>query len=218
MELIKLENINFEINGQKILDNINFTIDKNVHTSISGPSGSGKSTVLRLIARLNDKTSGNVLYKGKNVLDYKYTEYRKMVSYVMQNPQLFGETVYDNLAFPAEIREEEFNESKAKEILDRLGLSYLDFNKDIGSLSGGERQRVGLCRNLIYPPEVLLLDEITSSLDDESSKNIWNFLFNYAKENDITMIWISHDDEEQKMAEKQILLEKGRVVKGGENE
>lgn len=214
MELIKIENLSLEVPKQKILDDINFSIHKGQFTSINGPSGSGKSTILRILARLTKESSGNIYFEDKDMYQYEYTDYRKEVSYVIQNPQLFGETIRDNLSFPAKVRNQEFDENRAKSLLDRLGLGHMNLDKSVDSLSGGEKQRIGLIRNLMYPPKVLLLDEVTSSLDDNSSELVWDFLFEEAKKSDITLVWVSHDEHEQNMAEQKIYLKKGKMAKG----
>lgn len=218
MELIKIENLSLEVPNQKILDDINFSIHKGQFTSINGPSGSGKSTILRILARLTKESSGNIYFEDKDMYQYEYTDYRKEVSYVIQNPQLFGETIRDNLSFPAKVRNQEFDENRAKSLLDRLGLGHMNLDKSVDSLSGGEKQRIGLIRNLMYPPKVLLLDEVTSSLDDDSSELVWDFLFEEAKKSDITLVWVSHDEHEQNMAEQKIYLKKGKMAKGEMNE
>ncbi|MGX7072129.1 ABC transporter ATP-binding protein [Helcococcus kunzii] len=218
MELIKIENLSLEVPKQKILDDINFSIHKGQFTSINGPSGSGKSTILRILARLTKESSGNIYFEDKDMYQYEYTDYRKEVSYVIQNPQLFGETIRDNLSFPAKVRNQEFDENRAKSLLDRLGLGHMNLDKSVYSLSGGEKQRIGLIRNLMYPPKVLLLDEVTSSLDDDSSELVWDFLFEEAKKSEITLVWVSHDEHEQNMAEQKIYLKKGKMAKGEMNE
>ncbi|MCT1796089.1 ABC transporter ATP-binding protein [Helcococcus kunzii] len=218
MELIKIENLSLEVPKQKILDDINFSIHKGQFTSINGPSGSGKSTILRILARLTKESSGNIYFEDKDMYQYEYTDYRKEVSYVIQNPQLFGETIRDNLSFPAKVRNQEFDENRAKSLLDRLGLGHMNLDKSVDSLSGGEKQRIGLIRNLMYPPKVLLLDEVTSSLDDDSSELVWDFLFEEAKKSEITLVWVSHDEHEQNMAEQKIYLKKGKMAKGEMNE
>ena len=166
MSLIELKNISLEDHQQAILQNVSFSIKSGQHTSISGPSGSGKSTILRLMALLLEPSEGEIFYQGQDIAQLESTEYRREVSYSYQSPQLFGHTVEDNLAFPAKIRQHEFDESRAKALLADVGLNYIDLDKAVDDLSGGEKQRVALIRNLMYPPKVLLLDEVTSGLDD----------------------------------------------------
>lgn len=218
MEIISVHNLGLEAQNQKILQNINFSINKGQHTSINGPSGSGKSTILRILSKLTKESEGYCEFEGNKINDFEYTDYRKQVSYVIQNPQLIGETVEDNLAFPAQIRSEEFDSKIADYLKEKLGLSYIENSKKITELSGGEKQRIGLTRNLMYPPKVLLLDEVTSSLDEETTKLVWKLLFEEAENNDITLIWVSHDEDEQNMAKNKIYLKNGRQIEEGINE
>lgn len=210
-DLIKVDNVEFSPDDETIFSNVSFTIKAGQNTSISGPSGSGKSTLLKMISNLLPTNAGTVYFKDKDINSYEYTAYRREVSYCFQNPELFGETVKDNLAFPALIREDEFNEARARELMQRLGLKHIKFDSANVNLSGGERQRVALIRNLMYPPKVLLMDEISSSLDKKSRDLQWQLLLEISEEEDITLVWVSHDEEEQKKAEQQLFLEDGNL-------
>lgn len=195
-EIIKLENVNFQVDQQKILKNINLSIDKRKIITITGPSGGGKSTLLKLIGLLINPTSGTIYFEGKNILEFEPTEYRKQVSYFFQNAVLFGETVRDNLSFPAEIREDRFDEERAIEGLEMVQLPSTYLDKEVKDLSGGEKQRIALIRNLMYPPKVLLMDEVTSSLDKENREVITSFISRLSKEEEVTVLWITHNQEE----------------------
>lgn len=212
MSLIELKNISLEDHQQAILQNVSFSIKSGQHTSISGPSGSGKSTILRLMALLLEPSEGKVFYQGQDIAQLESTEYRREVSYSYQSPQLFGHTVEDNLAFPAKIRQHEFDESRAKALLADVGLNYIDLDKAVDDLSGGEKQRVALIRNLMYPPKVLLLDEVTSGLDDENSERIWDWLLKRATQEEVTLVWVSHNEKEQQLASQQIQIRHGKLV------
>ena len=212
MSLIELKNISLEDHQQAILQNVSFSIKSGQHTSISGPSGSGKSTILRLMALLLEPSEGEIFYQGQDIAQLESTEYRREVSYSYQSPQLFGRTVEDNLAFPAKIRQHEFEESRAKALLADVGLNYIDLDKAVDDLSGGEKQRVALIRNLMYPPKVLLLDEVTSGLDDENSERIWDWLLKRATQEEVTLVWVSHNEKEQQLASQQIQIRHGKLV------
>ncbi|MDO5456821.1 MAG: ATP-binding cassette domain-containing protein [Atopococcus tabaci] len=215
-ELLTLNNIYFTIEEKNILNNISLHFSNHERTSIQGKSGSGKSTLLKIMAAIHPISQGSIYLKGKNMKDIDYTDYRKSVSYVYQTPHLFGETVQDNLSFPSSIRDEVFNMEKAQSYLSDLGLDYLSFSQDINSLSGGEKQRVSLIRHLMYPPEMLLLDEVTASLDEESSEKIWQWILAQADRHDISLVWVSHKSEEQEMATRHIVIDQGRLVENGE--
>lgn len=212
MSLIELKNISLEDHQQAILQNVSFSIKSGQHTSISGPSGSGKSTILRLMALLLEPSEGEIFYQGQDIAQLESTEYRREVSYSYQSPQLFGRTVEDNLAFPAKIRQHEFEESRAKALLVDVGLDYIGLDKAVDDLSGGEKQRVALIRNLMYPPKVLLLDEVTSGLDDENSERIWDWLLKRATQEEVTLVWVSHNEKEQQLASQQIQIRHGKLV------
>lgn len=215
--LLSINNLSLNINGQSILKDVSFNINEGQHTSLNGPSGSGKSTILKIIARLMEANQGSIKYLDNKIEDIEYTKYRQEVSYVIQNPLLFDETVYDNLSYPAKIRNQNFDENRAKELMNELLLDHISLDKNIDSLSGGEKQRVGLIRNLMYPPRVLLLDEVTSSLDDTAAKAVWDLLFKEAQNHNITLVWISHDESEQNLAKKLVYLKNGELIKEVEN-
>ena len=210
-ELIQINNLTIKTNTQTIISNLSFDVHPNEILTINGPSGSGKSTVLKYLAQLQSPaltTSGDYLFKGENVEDIDPIELRQNVSYCFQSPTLFGETVRDNLQFSYDIRDMDFDEELAKDLLSHVQLpkSYLD--KDITTLSGGEKQRVALIRNVQFRPDILLLDEITSALDSDTRKIIWEWLNQYRKENNVTVIIVSHIKKEQQLADRIITLDK----------
>lgn len=216
--LFELENMNLTIESNDILQIKDLQFKENQLTTVSGHSGSGKSTLLKIMANLIPITEGSVLYKGTQINDIPYPEYRKKVAYVYQTPTLFGETIQENLAFPSHIRDDKFNEARALDLLNQVGLDYLTLNREINNLSGGEKQRISLIRYLMYPPEVLLLDEITASLDNDSSNAVWNLLKKFAKEENATLIWVSHDLSDDELAERKITLENGNIKEIAEND
>lgn len=209
--ILSLENVGFEANGQKILNGITFDAEEGEIITFTGPSGGGKSTLLKLIGYLLTPTSGVIRYQNKPITEFNPTDYRKEVSYFFQNAVLFDETVRDNLAFPAEIREEPFDEERARHGLQTVQLpeSYLD--KPVHELSGGEKQRVALIRNLMYPPKVLLMDEVTSSLDKENRDIIRSFIQRLNREERITVLWVTHNQEEIDASHRIIQLKAGEM-------
>ncbi|MGY3704215.1 hypothetical protein BW731_10020 [Vagococcus martis] len=205
--LFNLENIFYSVQNQTILNNINLTIEAGDFITISGPSGSGKSTLLKMLASMITPTSGCLTYKGKTLKKERITDYRKEVSYFFQQPTLFDDTVMDNLKFPFDIRQAEFDKSRVTKLLKRFKLneSYLD--KKIIDLSGGEKQRIAFVRNLVFEPDVLLLDEVTSALDDENKEIIQQFITEDLK--DKTIIWVTHDNGEFKLGKRQLSIVDG---------
>lgn len=211
MTILKLDQLTFEAQGKQILDNITYSINEGEFISITGPSGSGKSTLLKIISSLISKTSGDIYYNGKPIEEYNPTDYRKEVSYCFQSPVLFDKTVKDNLAFPYEIRGKEFNKKEAIIFLEEVGLSEEYLDKHINTLSGGEKQRVAVIRNVIYQPKILLLDEITSALDTKNREIIWNWLVELKKKTTMTVLMVSHSEEEIELADKVMKIIEGKL-------
>ena len=207
--LISLKEVGYQINKQQILSNISLNIYQGDSIAIVGPSGSGKSTLLKLIGSLLSPTEGNIYFNGIDLMQINPIEYRQSVSYFFQNAVLFDETVRDNLAFPAMIRQDSFDEQRAIDSLEkvRLNASYLD--KEIFELSGGEKQRIALVRNLMYMPSVLLLDEVTSSLDPTNRDIILNYVRQLNVENGIPIIWITHNTDDTQYFNRLLKIEGG---------
>lgn len=211
MPFLSLNGLSYEVKGQRILDDISINIEEGDFISIGGPSGSGKSSLLKIIATIISKTDGEIFYKGIPLEQYEPTLYRREVSYCFQSPVLFGKTVRDNLSFPYEIRQMEFDQKKAVNLLSVLGLSESDLDKEIKFLSGGEKQRVALIRNMLFEPKVLLLDEVTSALDEANRTIIWNWLRTLKKRGSITILMVTHNDEEALLADKNIQIVDGKI-------
>jgi putative ABC transport system ATP-binding protein len=211
MTLLSIRGLNYVVKGQKILEDISYDINEGDFISIGGPSGSGKSSLLKIIATIISKTDGEILYKELPLEQYEPTQYRKEVSYCFQSPVLFGKTVKDNLSFPYEIRQMDFDKEKAVTLLSTLGLSESDLEKEVKFLSGGEKQRVALIRNMLFEPKVLLLDEVTSALDEANRTIIWNWLRTLKKNGTFTILMVTHNDEEASLADKNIQIVDGKI-------
>lgn len=212
MPILETKQLTFEVQGRKILSQIDLSVKQGEFLSIIGASGSGKSTLLKILSSIVSKTDGDIFYKKKAIEKYDPVEYRKEISYFFQTPVLFGNTVKDNLSFPYEIRNEKFNQEKAIEFLEDLGLheSYLD--KEINNLSGGEKQRVAVIRNILYQPKVLLLDEITSGLDSANRSILWDWLKKLKKKDIMTVLMVSHNEDELALADRSIKIVDGKIV------
>lgn len=209
--IIKVDHLTIASDKQEIIKDLSFEIQKGEFVSITGPSGSGKSTVLKYLAQLLDPTlevTGDYQLMGKEASLYTPVNLRQHVAYFFQTPTLFGETVRENLAFPYEIRHQDFDQDRAEYLLNQVKLSPSFLDKAVSSLSGGERQRVALVRNLMFPAEVLLLDEISSALDYETRQTIWGMLNRYRQDTQATLLMVSHLDEEHQMTDRQIEIVK----------
>ena len=209
--ILEVKHLSFSVGEKEILKDISFKIQKGDFITIKGPSGSGKSTLLKLLAAIMNPSAGEIIYKGKPLSEYEITDYRKEVSYSFQNAALFGTTVADNLMFPYEIRNEPFDRDRAIALLDKVMLSEQYLDQKITELSGGEKQRVALIRNVLFTPEVLLLDEVTSALDAENRKVISDAVLRLNRENNITVLWVTHNTDEINDASKTIEMKAGRL-------
>lgn len=205
--ILRLENVGFQADGVTILNEINFQLRAGEFKLITGPSGCGKSTLLKIIASLQSPTSGSIFFAGKDINDLTPETYRQQVSYCAQTPALFGDSVYDNLIFPWQIRQKQPDPKALVADLARFGLAKNTLEKSINELSGGEKQRVSLIRNLQFLPQVLLLDEITSALDESNKKNVNEIIHRYASEKNIAVLWVTHDSNEIAHADEVITLQ-----------
>ncbi|WP_125711005.1 ABC transporter ATP-binding protein [Lacticaseibacillus porcinae] len=208
--IFELNQINLTIDDKPLLQDINLTVPTGAYLTLTGPSGSGKSTLLRVLATLMTPTSGTIAFNGKPQADYLKTDYRKLVSYCFQQPSLFGDTVRDNLAFPFDIRKIDFDSAQAITALQSVDLPETMLDAKITSLSGGEKQRVALIRNLLFPPQVLLLDEVTTGLDPDT-KAIVHQLIESHHHQGITVIAVTHDETEVAQASTLLRLVAGRL-------
>ncbi|WP_411704681.1 iron efflux ABC transporter ATP-binding subunit FetA [Edaphovirga cremea] len=210
-EILRLRDVSYEINGTSILNEVSLSLRKAEFTLITGPSGCGKSTLLKVISSLISPTSGSILLDGKDIDTIAPEHYRQQVSYCFQTPVLFGETVYDNLALPYQIRHQKVDEIKLKEGLTRLLLPHEILNKSINELSGGEKQRIALLRNLQFTPRILLLDEITSALDEDNKKNVNQMIRELVDQQGVAVLWVTHDQNEISHADEVIVMKNHAV-------
>lgn len=205
--LLELRNVGFRVGENTILQGIDFRVQPGEFRLITGPSGCGKSTLLKIIASLLSPTEGHIFFEDKDIETLSPEHYRQQVSYCVQTPALFGETVYDNLIFPWQIRDKAPEPEKFITDLARFNLPAETLTKSVNELSGGEKQRVSLIRNLQFLPKILLLDEVTSALDESNKRNVNEIIHRYAKENNIAVLWVTHDAGEIAHADEVITLQ-----------
>lgn len=205
--ILRLEGVGFKTDDAVILNNIDLRIRAGEFKLITGPSGCGKSTLLKIIASLLSPTSGEIFFNDTDITTLSPENYRQQVSYCAQTPALFGDSVYDNLVFPWQIRNKQPDPKALIADLERFGLADNTLEKSINELSGGEKQRVSLIRNLQFLPQVLLLDEITSALDESNKRNVNEIIHRYAREQNIAVLWVTHDANEITHADDVITLQ-----------
>lgn len=209
--IIEVKNLNYQVGDQNILKNINLEIPRKAYITFVGPSGSGKSTLMRIIASMINATSGEVLFDGKNLSSYEPTLYRQKVSYAFQQPTLFGKTVKDNLEFPYLVRDKSFDRQQVIDYLKLVNLDESYIDKSVNDVSGGEKQRIALLRNLIFPPEVLITDEVTTGLDTENKSIVHDLIDQFNQERGVTVLRITHDESEIDSSSQTISIKKGEI-------
>lgn len=212
MEIIQFKNVSHD----PILKNITGSFRKSRITTFVGPSGAGKTTCLKHINGLLSPTNGEILFKGKDIQTLDIIELRKSIGMAFQSSPMIEGTVYDNLNLPKSIFDETLDESRAKELLEHMDLGHIDLNTRVKSLSGGERSRVAIARTLVNEPEVLLLDEITASLDYRLVKEVEQLIKRIRKEYGVTVIWITHDmDQARRVSDDIWFLKDGELLDYG---
>jgi len=199
-----------------VLDHVSFTAEQGTSLSIIGPSGSGKTTLLGLCAGLDVPSSGAISLMGfkLNAMDEDDRAYvrNQYVGFVFQNFQLLSTlTALENVMVPLELRGEKNVEPKAKELLDRVGLSDR-FHHFPTQLSGGEQQRVAMARAFITAPKILFADEPTGNLDEENASQITNLLFGMNREEKTTLILVTHNLELAQKTERILQMKGGKLV------
>jgi len=227
MAILRTEHLGRDVDGKRILDDINLEIAEGEVAAIVGPSGSGKSSLLRLLNRLDEPTSGAVYLAGQDYRRFAPAELRRRVGLVMQTAYLFPGSVAENIRFGPAQHGELLSAQAVDGLLAQVGLEGFS-GREVHNLSGGEAQRVALARALAnFPsaphegasgptPPVLLLDEPTSALDAESKLGIENLISTVVASRRLTCILVTHDLQQAgRMAVRVALLNSGRLVRTG---
>ncbi|MCK8817464.1 ATP-binding cassette domain-containing protein [Natroniella sulfidigena] len=181
---------------------------------IVGPSGAGKSTLLKLLNNLNSADSGQVFYQGRDVEEIDPIQLRREVLMLSQKPVVYPETLQDNLEVGFELIEQSV--PQLKQLSSILEIVKLDkeLAAEVKNLSGGEKQRLSLARILLLDPEVLLLDEPSASLDQQTEQEVIENLVKYVKQEGKTLVMITHSKSiAQEYGDKVITIKNGKVAK-----
>ncbi|PEH06236.1 amino acid ABC transporter ATP-binding protein [Lactobacillus sp. UMNPBX4] len=217
-EILKVEHLNKFYDERQVLHNINFSLKKGEVLTLLGPSGSGKSTLLRTLNGLEDYKNGSIYFHEKKI-DPSPKEWqilRQKIGMVFQSYDLFPNlTVIENvLLAPVKVQKRDENEVKeeAIKLLKQVGLEqYL--NAYPRELSGGQKQRVAIVRALAMKPEIMLLDEITASLDPEMVRGIEEIVELLSKRDHMTMIIVTHQmNFAFRIADEVLFLEDGHIL------
>ncbi|MDD4601375.1 putative iron export ATP-binding protein FetA [bioreactor metagenome] len=212
MPLLELVNIRLALQEKTILDELSFQVDSGDIIGLLGTSGSGKTSLFRMINLLQSPTQGTVLYRGKDTLTYQPTTLRREIGYVFQKTYLFGDTIKENLIYPYQLLKQEPDFQEITDYLAKANLPQDIITKKINELSGGEQQRIALIRSLLVKPHILLLDEVTASLDEENTLIIEKLILDQHQTRNVTILFISHNTQQaERLAQKILYLAKGRI-------
>ncbi|WP_311764859.1 ABC transporter ATP-binding protein [Paenibacillus agricola] len=206
MKLLDITNLtkHHHKENSPLFSGINAQINEPCIISVIGASGQGKSTLLRIIGMLESADEGTVRYRNRLSSEWFPHDWRTKVCYVAQQAVMLAGSVEDNLRTVSRLQKKEMDIKLAKQLLHAVKLEDLDWNKRAADLSGGEKQRLALVRSLLLRPEVLLLDEITASLDIQSKQAVEQLLLDWHNKEGVAMIWITHDLEQASQTSSQI--------------
>lgn len=220
---IAFEHVSFSYDtDRKILDDINLSVKKGSTVAIVGESGAGKSTLVDLIPRFYDVTGGSIKIDGTDIRDIKIHSLRSLMGNVNQEPILFNDTIFNNIAFGVEdaTMEDVIAAAKIANAHEFIMEKEEGYNTNIGDrgmrLSGGQRQRLSIARAILKNPPILILDEATASLDTESERLVQEALDRLMSSR--TTIAIAHRLSTIKNSDEIIVMHEGKIVERGKHE
>ena len=215
--MLTAKNISKNFGEIKVLDNINFNVDKGSIVSIYGSSGAGKSTLLYILSSLDKPDNGEIHIDNLPISDLKgdkLSDFRNdKIGFIFQFHNLLDEfNVLENVCLPGYVSSSNNRdtENRAKELLNELGLSSRLKHKP-NQLSGGEQQRVAIARSLINSPEIIFADEPTGNLDTKTSKNFIKLIQKLNKKMNQTFVIVTHNKDFIKISDKSYTIQKGKL-------
>lgn len=217
---VAFEEVGFSYDGENyVLEDLNFEIDPGKTLAIIGSTGSGKSTIINILNRFYDIQKGKIKVDGKDIRDYELSGYRERIAVVLQDVFLFSGSVFENITLRNEniTKNEVLEASKmigAHEFIEKLpgGYDYQVMERG-ATLSMGQRQLISFVRALVFDPDILILDEATSSIDPESESVIQHAIEKLIEKR--TSIIIAHRLSTIRNADNIMVLEKGKIVEFG---
>ena len=221
--LIEINNLNKRFNLLNdhellIFENLNFSITKNSITSIVGPSGCGKSTILNILGLLDSNFEGQFLFEGKATKSMSSNQLssirNKKIGFIHQFFNLIPElSVLENIILPGLINNNK-ESTVSKEACDLLNTFGILDKKSMkpNKLSGGEQQRVASARALINKPDLILADEMTGNLDEDTSDEIINFFLKFIQSNNISLLYVTHNQKYADMANNKYEFKNKKLI------
>ena len=214
---VEFKNVSFSYKNVPTIKNISFTALKNEITVIAGKTGSGKTTIFNILLRLYKQDKGTVLIDDIKIEDYTKEVYYNNVSIVNQESFLFNMSIKDNLSLVNKDVKKQIEVCKRIGIHDFISSLPKGYNtilsENANNLSGGQKRLLSLAKTLLTSSEILLFDEVTSSLDSKTTNHITKVIKDLKK--DHTIIIITHKKEMMKLADKLIVLKNGKIIKKG---
>jgi len=200
----------------EVIKGVNLKINSGENVAVVGKSGSGKTSLIMLIAGLEKATSGKIIFEDQDISTYSEDELadlrKRKIGIVFQSFYLIPNyTGLENVSLVLEINKIENAQKKSAELLEQFGLKDR-LNHFPSQLSGGEQQRVAIARSIILSPKLILADEPSGNLDSENSKLIINLLFKYSKQNNSSLILVTHDQSIAKECDKIIEIKDGKII------
>ena len=204
---------------KKVLDDVTFTIEPGDVVGIVGTTGSGKSTLINLLMRFYDGYSGEILVDGHNIKNFDLTTYREQIGYVQQEPMMFSDTIYNNIAYgnPDATVEDVLHAADVANAHDFIARQPDAYDTMLGErgvgVSGGEKQRLSIARAVLKSPSILIFDEATAAVDSETEHLIQDAIDRLITGK--TTIMIAHRLSTLRRANKIIVVDGGKIVENG---
>lgn len=215
--MIEFRNVSKIYPGNQVAaEDINIKIEDGQFVCFIGTSGSGKTTCMRMINRMNEPTSGEILIDGKNIMDYDPVELRRQIGYVIQQIGLMPHmTIYENIIMVPRLlkwKEEELR-PLAENLIQKVDLPISYLEKYPSELSGGQQQRIGVVRALAADQDIILMDEPFGALDPITRDSLQQLVKKLQRELGKTFIFVTHDmNEALALADKIIIMDKGKII------
>jgi len=213
---VEVNKLNKKFNNIEVVKNITFLIEKNQTLGLLGPNGCGKTTSIGMMLGLIKPTSGSVLIDGKDINKSEKNSLLSLINFASPYVELPKKlTVKQNLEIYGRLYGVKNLEDRIKEISEDLNLD-LYLNKKTGELSSGQKNRVSLAKSLINKPKLLFLDEPTASLDPDIGDFVRNYIEEYKKKNELTILLASHNMKEvEGLCDTVVMMKDGKIVDKG---